>query len=287
MTEPILKIGNRVYHKIDFGVYKVNYAKLDNFKPGDLPIHSSVYLTGIKQVDKIKLTVSVTNGNDFDTKEYFSIHYFFETKSLSRAKGMEKMERIRNLFSELVIKGKLPLPSSMDFSKHDQFKNMYSVAYYDSGEHVENILLKKIIDEILIKFSMASQKVKAFLCHASEDKSIVELFAKKLKSTGSHVWFDNWEIKVGDSIVEKIDKGLENMTHLVIFISSSSVVKPWVKKELSVGLMRKLSDNSVKVIPVLLDKVELPTILKDIKYADCFKNRDIGFKHAIDAISEK
>jgi hypothetical protein len=287
MTKSSLKIGNRNYRKIDLGVYKVNYAKLDNFKPGDLPIHSSIEITGIKQVDKIKLTISVVNGNDIDTKEYYSIHYFFETKSLNRKVGIEKIERIHDLLSDLVIKRILPLASSIDLSRIDRFKDIYSVGYYDSGEHLENIILKTIVDQILIKFSMAARNVKAFLCHAHEDKAVVELFAKKLNLVGKNVWFDKWEIKVGDSIVEKINNGLENMTHLVIFISNNSVSKPWVKKELSVGLMRKLSDNSVQVIPILLDKVELPAILKDIKYADCIKNREVGFKSAIESLNQK
>jgi hypothetical protein len=132
-----------------------------------------------------------------------------------------------------------------------------------------------------------TSRVRAFLCHSSEDKPIVEKIANRIRSNGSIVWFDKWEIKAGDSIVEKINAGLEDMTHLLLFVSKSSINKPWVKKELSVGIMRKLKDNSVKVIPVLLDKVDLPMIISDIKYANCIAKTEQNFDELIEVLIEK
>lgn len=75
------------------------------------------------------------------------------------------------------------------------------------------------------------------------------------------------------------------MTHIIIFLSKSSINKPWVKKELSVGLMRKLHESSVHIIPLLLDRVEIPTILKDIKYANCIVDREEGYREAIESLT--
>lgn len=48
-----------------------------------------------------------------------------------------------------------------------------------------------------------------FLSHSSADKTFVEKLAKDLEGVGVNVWFDKWEIKVGDSLTGKIEEGLQ------------------------------------------------------------------------------
>ncbi|HYK03200.1 MAG TPA: toll/interleukin-1 receptor domain-containing protein [Thermoanaerobaculia bacterium] len=110
--------------------------------------------------------------------------------------------------------------------------------------------------------------VHAFVCHASDDKETARELATLMRSMGADVWLDEWEIRVGDSIVEKIGEALGKVTHLIVLLSKHSVTRPWVKKEFSAALMRQLSDNSVRVLPVRLDDCEIPPILADIRYAD-------------------
>ena len=54
---------------------------------------------------------------------------------------------------------------------------------------------------------------KIFLCHASEDKKFVEKLAKDLMKFGLEVWFDKFEMKVGESLLEKINEGIMLMCH--------------------------------------------------------------------------
>jgi hypothetical protein len=53
---------------------------------------------------------------------------------------------------------------------------------------------------------------KVFLSHASEDKGRFVLdFARQLRENGVDVWLDQWEMKPGDSLVDKIfDEGLKD-----------------------------------------------------------------------------
>ena len=48
-----------------------------------------------------------------------------------------------------------------------------------------------------------------FLSHSSVDKTFVEKLAKDFEGVGVNVWFDKWEIKVGDSLTGKIEGGLQ------------------------------------------------------------------------------
>jgi hypothetical protein len=214
---------------------------------------------------------------------FHQVGFTIEFRDRSKSNGIRRLKAIKHYFSRLPKTWKI-----FEIGHFFEEGPIFATSYWLNPKFIKEE--KPIIDYFKPVISMIKKfktsRVRAFLCHSSEDKNVVEDFAKRIKSSGSVVWFDKWEIKVGDSIVEKINNGLENMTHIVIFLSKLSIKKPWVKKELSVGLMRQLSDNSVRVIPILLDRVELPPILKDIKYADFTDKRDAGYQEAIKSLVE-
>ena len=124
---------------------------------------------------------------------------------------------------------------------------------------------------------MADTAPRAFICHASEDKPAARLIATALRTKGAVVWLDEWEIRVGDSLVQKVSGGLESSSHLVLLLSKHSVTKPWVQREFSAALIGQLSQHQITVLPVRLDDAQPPTIIADIKYADARQ----GVPHAI------
>jgi len=78
-----------------------------------------------------------------------------------------------------------------------------------------------------------------FISHASEDKNeIVRDLADALKENGFKVWYDEFELKVGDSLRKKIDSGLTNSKYGIVIISPSFVNKNWTEYELN-GMVRK------------------------------------------------
>jgi hypothetical protein len=89
-----------------------------------------------------------------------------------------------------------------------------------------------------------------------------------LGNAGHQVWFDEWNISLGDSIVERINEGLEGTTYVVVCYSSSGVTSPWMSREWMSALARQLNGHGVKVLPVLLTGGDPPAILADLKYAD-------------------
>lgn len=123
-----------------------------------------------------------------------------------------------------------------------------------------------------------------FLCHSSKDKPIVERIYNDLKRENIGVWFDKWEIFVGDSIIEKIEQGLKYKDYLVIVLSTNSVESKWVKKELSTALIEEIEEKSVVVLPILVEDCERPLLLKDKRYADFRENYQKGFNELILAI---
>jgi hypothetical protein len=59
----------------------------------------------------------------------------------------------------------------------------------------------------------------AFICHASEDKSVAERMATDLRAAGIEAFFDKWEMRSGDSLRQKIDEGLGRCTHFIALLS--------------------------------------------------------------------
>jgi hypothetical protein len=107
-----------------------------------------------------------------------------------------------------------------------------------------------------------------FLSHSSHDNEFVRKLAEDLKSQGIQVWFDEWEIKVGDSLNNKIAEGIKSSGWLVIILSQNSVKSAWVRKELNAALEAELKREQVFILPAIIDDCEIPLFLQDKKFAD-------------------
>ena len=116
-----------------------------------------------------------------------------------------------------------------------------------------------------------------FLSHTSADRSFVERLGVDLKKAGIGVWFDAWDVKVGDSIVDEVNKALSINDYFIIVLSPRAVESEWVRRELNASLMRSLSSKKIKVLPVLLQRCAVPTIIADLKYADFTSDYSKGF----------
>ncbi|MEH2082639.1 MAG: toll/interleukin-1 receptor domain-containing protein [Nostoc sp.] len=122
-----------------------------------------------------------------------------------------------------------------------------------------------------------------FISYRQIDTELAEKLASEVAHTGHQVWFAEWKINVGDSIVERINEGLEGLSYLVLCYSSSDM-SPWVNREWMSVLAKQLSGHGVKVLPVLLTGGQPPAILADIKYADLIKDRSKGISDLLRAI---
>lgn len=130
-----------------------------------------------------------------------------------------------------------------------------------------------------------TEKSRIFVSHTAKDKEHARDIAWGLKRLGHPVWFDEWEIAVGDSIVEKVFDGLQASDTLIVLLSSSSVESRWVKEELSVAVMRRISESDIRVLPVLIETCEIPTPLKHIRYADYRDDHDEGMSQLLEALT--
>lgn len=95
-----------------------------------------------------------------------------------------------------------------------------------------------------------TQEFDAFISHASEDKeTIARPLATKLSEYGLKIWFDEFTLEVGDSLIESIDKGLASSRFGIVILSRSFLEKGWTKYELKGLLTREIGKGKI-VLPV-------------------------------------
>jgi len=119
-----------------------------------------------------------------------------------------------------------------------------------------------------------------FVCHASEDKDgFVREIASALRVRGAKVWYDEFSLRVGDSLRRNIDAGLASSQFGVVVLSEHFFRKEWPNRELD-GLVARETQGETRILPVwhkvskddvasysptLADKVALNTSLKNIE----------------------
>lgn len=92
-----------------------------------------------------------------------------------------------------------------------------------------------------------------FISHASEDKdNVVRSLANALKARGVRVWYDEFELKIGDSLRRKIDQGLSKSRFGIVVISRAFIKKGWTNYELD-GLMTKAISGQQTLLPIWHD----------------------------------
>ncbi|MCL5028414.1 MAG: toll/interleukin-1 receptor domain-containing protein [Bacteroidetes bacterium] len=123
-----------------------------------------------------------------------------------------------------------------------------------------------------------------FICHSSIDKPFVRKLAQSLKTYNIEVWFDEWEIKVGESLREKIETGITKSSYLCVVLSKNSVKSKWVTRELNAAFAKEMETNKVFILPLLIDKCKLPLFLKDKKYANFLESYETGLNDLLESV---
>ena len=83
-----------------------------------------------------------------------------------------------------------------------------------------------------------------FLSHSSHDGKVVRDIAQRLRADGIKVWFDEWEIRPGDSIPAKVEAGLEQSRILVLCMSANAFGSEWAQLESGTFRFRDPQDKA-------------------------------------------
>jgi WD40 repeat protein len=89
-----------------------------------------------------------------------------------------------------------------------------------------------------------------FISHASEDKdAVARPLAATLAKAGVKVWLDEHQLRLGDSLREKIDQGLASARFGIVILSKAFFLKEWPQRELN-GLVAREVQGTKVILPV-------------------------------------
>jgi hypothetical protein len=89
-----------------------------------------------------------------------------------------------------------------------------------------------------------------FISHASEDKDdVVRPLVEALQAAGLSVWYDEFTLRIGDSLRRKIDAGLARSRFGVVVLSEHFFRKGWTNYELD-GLVTRAVSGEQVILPV-------------------------------------
>jgi hypothetical protein len=91
----------------------------------------------------------------------------------------------------------------------------------------------------------------AFISHAGEDKEdFAEPLANELENLGLNVWYDDFELSVGDHIPSEIERGLNNSDYGIVVLSEAFFEKSWTQEELNSLIQRDVSESNKVILPI-------------------------------------
>jgi hypothetical protein len=107
-----------------------------------------------------------------------------------------------------------------------------------------------------------------FMSHSTQDKAVVRPLAERFRQDGLKVWFDEWELKPGDSIPAKIEEGLEHSRVLVLCMSANAFGSDWSQLEAGTFRFRDALNKERRFIPLRLDDAPIEGSLGQFLYTN-------------------
>jgi hypothetical protein len=80
---------------------------------------------------------------------------------------------------------------------------------------------------------------------ASEDRRVTQPLAEALRASGISVWFDEYELVIGDSLRRRIEEGLRISRYGLVILSHAFFAKNWPQQELAA-----LTALQKKILPI-------------------------------------
>ena len=103
-------------------------------------------------------------------------------------------------------------------------------------------------------------KPKIFLSHSKTDKELIEKLASDLRAARIDVWYDEWEIPVGDSFRRQITKGIEESDLFFVYLTPNSAGSHWVQHELDTAFIKQINEKR-NILALFVDQGETRKLL--------------------------
>jgi hypothetical protein len=117
--------------------------------------------------------------------------------------------------------------------------------------------------------------LRVFLCHASNDKLIVQNLYERLINDGIDAWLDKEELVPGQDWKLEITKVVKESDVVIVCLSKHSVTKEgFVQREIKFALevADEKPEGTIFIIPARLEVCDVPEMLSRYQWVDLFTN---------------
>jgi hypothetical protein len=99
--------------------------------------------------------------------------------------------------------------------------------------------------------ALRTDQLDVFISHATEDKEeVARPLAEDLRKLGLKVWYDEFELRIGDSLRRKIDEGLVRSRFGIVVLSPAFFAKNWPQYELNGLVTKEMEDRKTVILPL-------------------------------------
>lgn len=123
-----------------------------------------------------------------------------------------------------------------------------------------------------------------FISHSFRDEGFAHRLASDLKRRDLRVWLPSNEIKAGASLEGKILEGLQSSGYMIAVISERSRDSASVLHEIKLAIEREKAGKWPKVIPVRIDRSDVPELLEDKVWIDMSSNYEKSLSALVDRV---
>jgi hypothetical protein len=120
-----------------------------------------------------------------------------------------------------------------------------------------------------------------FISYTQRDREHARRIAQALAANAIAVWLDQDEILPGDELRSKIEQGIRTSEYFLVLLSRSSLASGWVTRELEFALEHNADAARQRIIPALVESVELPPRLAEFRYIDLSHEYEEGVAEII------
>lgn len=164
---------------------------------------------------------------------------------------------VNDIFGQAILIGKGPILALPSLENNARFVQLLAIRL-DDFKNLDKPRPPDVGPSIVAQAASEVQPVAApapstsrdvFISYAHEDKEeVARPLAQALIALGLTVWFDEFEIRIGDSLRHKIEQGLLVSDYGLTVLSDSFFDKPWPQRELSA--LFALEKSEPRILPV-------------------------------------
>lgn len=134
----------------------------------------------------------------------------------------------------------------------EEIRNMYDAEeWYDDIEELFEESKNDYKESLRIIDLDDFKDFDIFINHDFKDKDFVEQLAKKLDSNKIKVWYDDFTLKVGDCIMDKIQEGLKKSRYGVVVLSPNFINNiSWAKEEFESLKAKEKIERRLLILPI-------------------------------------